>query len=840
MMLKLLQLFIFIFYAQLLSAQKVRGKVVTINGELLPYASISIKGTTKGTTTNSQGQYSLNLSPGQYTLVCQYVNYKKEEKSITVSDNDNELNFVLGVQELTLGEVIVKKGEDPAYEIIRKAIKKRAYYNNQVDSFAVDVYIKGLVRSRGMPQKIFGKKIEHEEDEGLDSMGKGILFLSETMTKVSFVKPGKIKYRVLSSRVSGDNSGFGLSFPFFINFYDNNVQVAENLNPRGFISPIAEGAMGYYKYKYEGSFYEDNKMVNTIKVIPRRKNEPLFSGTIQIIEDDWRIYSLDLVTTKLYSLELADTLHISQLHAPVNKEVWKTKSQVLYASVKFMGFDLAGNFVNVYTDYNINPGFAKKHFDRILMKYDTAFNKKDSAYWSQVRPVTLEPDEKRDFVFKDSVRKADQDSFRTVRNIDSLRKAQKPITLKNLLFTGGRHYFYGNKTMVNYSIRPLVPILEYNTVEGLALVANQSLRFYGKKSKFSYFLDLKSRYGVSNEHFNTHADFTIRPRKTSFTINKYLRFSGGRRISQFNPESPVEPLGNSLLTLFWKRNYMKIYENWFAKIQYNLKSETGFRFNLHFTYEDRSPLENTSGYAFFKSEKTFTPNHPYELAQIPFERHQALVAGFFFSFQPGQRYIQFPAYKVSVGSKYPTFALEYNKGIDKLFGSDVDFDKWKFSVYDDVNLKLRGLFRYKISVGGFLNDRKVEIPDYQHFNGNQLPTINKYLDAFQLAPYYKYSNTESFYTVVHAEHHFNGLLTNKIPLFNKLKWHLVAGTNAFYVNRNNYYVEAFAGIENIFKIWRVDFINAYQPDTNYKFAVKVGAGGLIGSRIKFDRDSVSF
>jgi hypothetical protein len=263
--------------------------------------------------------------------------------------------------------------------------------------------------------------------------------------------------------------------------------------------------------------------------------------------------------------------------------------------------------------------------------------------------------------------------------------------------------------------------------------------------------------------------------------------------------------------------------------------ENGIKLNVHASFEDRIPLENTTSFSFYDKPRTFLPNHPYELASIPFNRHQALVAGFSLTYQPGQRYIQFPKYKVAVGSKYPSFSLEYNKGIDGIAGSDVDFDKWKFSIFDNMNLRLRGELRYKISIGGFFNKRKVEIPDFQHFNGNQVYSINQYVNAFQLAPYYRYSNTEPFYAVLHAEHHFNGLLTNKIPLFNRLKWYLVGGVNTFYVNRNNYYVEAFAGLENIFKIFRVDFINAYQPGLQYKFAVKIGAGGIIGGMVKFSQ-----
>jgi hypothetical protein len=205
------------------------------------------------------------------------------------------------------------------------------------------------------------------------------------------------------------------------------------------------------------------------------------------------------------------------------------------------------------------------------------------------------------------------------------------------------------------------------------------------------------------------------------------------------------------------------------------------------------------------------------------------------SYQPGQMYIQYPRYKMAIGSKYPTFELQYSKGVANLMGSDVDFDKWKFSIFDEMNFKMAGEFRYKFSIGGFLNDRKAEIPDFQHFNGNRTFYNIKYLNSFQLAPYYQYSNTESFYALAHVEHHFNGLLTNKIPLFNKLKWNLVGGANTFYVNKDAYYVEAFAGVENIFKLFRVDFITGYQAEPGNNFGVRIGFGGILGGSLRFSQ-----
>src|ERR1043165_96327 len=136
----------FILIAYISFAGRISGVVTDDKGNVLSFSSIFIKGTTRGTTANNEGKYFLNLEPGTYTIVCQHVGYTREEKKITVTAEPMIVDFNLHLQELTLGEVVVKRGEDPAYEIIRKAIKKRPFYNSQVDSFSVDVYIKGLLR----------------------------------------------------------------------------------------------------------------------------------------------------------------------------------------------------------------------------------------------------------------------------------------------------------------------------------------------------------------------------------------------------------------------------------------------------------------------------------------------------------------------------------------------------------------------------------------------------------------------------------------------------------------------------------------------------------------------
>ncbi|SFE93548.1 CarboxypepD_reg-like domain-containing protein [Chitinophaga sp. CF118] len=827
---------IFFFSCYYCQAGVIRGKVTNERHEPLPFATLFIKGTTAGTTTNADGQYHLELPDGNYTIVCQYMGYIKAEKQVTIAGNDQVIDISLSPQSLQIKEVVVKSdGEDPAYAIIRQAIKKRDYYRHQVKEYTCNDYIKGMFKVRNVPNQVLGQKVD-KADMGLDSSGKGVVFLSESMTKIGFREPDQLKVEVLSARQSG--GGFGFGFPAFIELYDNNVTaVVTQFSKRGFISPIAENALFYYKYRLEGVFQEDGKTVNKIAVIPRRKFEPLFSGYIFITDDDWRIHSADLLLTQDYQLELMDTLHIRQIHVPVNNEVWRTKDQVISISIKQLGFDVVGSFVNIYSNYNLHPEFPKKYFDNIILRYDTAFDKKLLNYWDSIRPVPLEKEELKDFHEKDSIALANRDSLKSSRQLDTLRKKQKPVKPMNVLWSGVNHHYYFRRDTGIYShqlnIKGLIKQLEYNTVEGLVLSVEPSISFslpHEQTLKISPFF----RYGFSNTHVNAYADINwIKDRKLGghYGLNTWT-LSGGKRVSQFNHEEPISPIANEFYTLFLKENFMKLYESKFGAISFKRRFESNAVISAGLTYEDRLPVENTTDFVIFKNEhKQFTPNHPYELEAIPFNRNQALVLDLGFSFQPGQRYIALPDRKIPIGSKYPTFSVGYSKGIHDIAGSDADFDKWKFHVNDQINLKLFGEFFYRLGVGGFLNSKHVDLPDYQHFNGNQTFYNTKYLNSFQLAPYYKYSTIAPFYATANVEHHFNGLLTNKVPLLNKLKWNLVAGSNAFYVNSNNNYVEVFAGLENIFKLIRIDVIAGYQSQDKTKIGVRVGFGGLLGGMV---------
>ncbi len=817
------------------SAQKITGIVFSDKGDLLPYASVTIKGTTIGASANNRAKYIITVRPGTYTVVCQHIGYATQEKSITITNEDAELMFFLSEQKLVMKEIVINSGvEDPAYAIIRKAIEKRPLYNNEVNAFTCDLYTKDMIKLRRLPKRIMGQKVPEDDRNsmGLDTTGAGIIYLSESIAKVAAQKPGKFKLEVKSSRVSG-SGGFGFSFPTFINLYQNNVIIfTQKLNPRGFISPIADGALNFYRYKFLGSYFEDGKEINSIRVTPRRNYEPLFSGIINITEGDWRIHSLDLTLTKKSQLEIIDTLKITQFHVPVNSETWRVKNQLLHFSFNQLGIDAVANFVNVYSNYNLQPTFEKGYFDNVVIKYDTGVNKKPKVYWDTIRPMPLEREEVKDYQVKDSVYEVQKDAAISKHSIDSLNKKQGKITLLDVFWSGIRRRHYAAEGDYNWSFNPLVKGLEYNPAEGLVVNASGTFDKYFKESKTNVSIQPNLRYGISNRHLNGWVQLNLSTR--NFEEEGKLKrhswsFAAGSRVTQFNRESPIQPLINTISTLFYGDNFMKTYENTFADIAYTKRYENGLKIMLNALYEDRKPLDNTTNFTIFKKDSSnITPNYPTEQLNKQFTPHKAFIVSLDISFKPGQQYIQFPSSKVAIGSKYPTFTFNYTKGINNVFGSSVNFDKWKLGIADELNFRIGGLLKYRLGIGGFLNNRKVYLQDYQHFNGNLTAVASDYLNSFQLASYYGNSTIASFYTVAHLEHHFNGLLTNKIPLFKKLNWFLVAGTNTFYVNSSNNHVEVFAGIENILKIFRVDFVAAYENGRRGQTGFRIGFGGLIG------------
>ena len=146
-----------------------------------------------------------------------------------------------------------------------------------------------------------------------------------------------------------------------------------------------------------------------------------------------------------------------------------------------------------------------------------------------------------------------------------------------------------------------------------------------------------------------------------------------------------------------------------------------------------------------------------------------------------------------------------------------------------VRIKSDFLIKYNFAIGGFLNSAYVSVPDLMNLYGNRgIGYASPYLQSFQFAQYYEFSNKEPIYGEAHMEYHLKGLLSNKIPLLRQARYYLLFGGNAFYATGTDYYTEAFVGLENIGyklgRVLRVDFVQSWDSHNGHNSGIRFGLG----------------
>ncbi len=808
------------FLISLISTAQVVGSITSDTGEELAFANVYVKNSTRGTTSNINGDYRLDLSPGKYELVFQYVGFEQVNKNIELGNDELRLDVVLKEESVGLEEVVVTtEGEDPAYAIIRKARDKRKFHLNQVKRYSADVYMKGNQQVSDVPEKIFGVEIG---DMGgvLDTTGSGIVYLSESISKLHFEAPDKFKEEMISSKVSGDDNGFSfnqasaMDFNFYRNSYDEFG--------RPIVSPIADNCMVYYRYKLEGAFYENGRLINKIKVIRKRDTDPSLSGYLYIIEDLWNIHSVDMVGDgKAFGVSALDTLRLKQTYVPVEAEIWQPISRVVNFNLKIFGIGFDGVFTAVYSNYNIAPDLPEDYFNAEVLKVEEEANQKDSVYWDAIRPIPLTTEEVSDYAKKDSL----QIVWESKEYLDSMDRKNNKFKILNLL--GGYTY---NNSYKKWSVGFESPIsaISYNTVQGFYPNIKASFRKGLDKQEYKWFrAESNVQYGFSDKQFRGTLGWTYNANRTNFLR---LEMEGGREAVQFNSSEPINDIQNSVATLMFRRNFAKYYDKYFGKFSYRQEIFNGILLNASLEYAQRNPLYNTSDYSWgFEDSRTFTSNNPLrpnEPGTDAFNSHQALTLDINIRIRFRQEYLTYPNRKIITGSKFPDFFIRYKRGLPVL-GGDTDFDFVSVKMTDNFSLGRAGRSFLSLEGGAFLSEGNIPFPDRRHFNGNRVYVAwtSTYTDAFRMLDYYRHSTTDPYFKV-HWDHNFGGTILGKIPGVRKLQWELTTGANYLLSETSDHYTEVFVGFDNIgfkiFRILRVDFVTAFDVDGFREFRVITG------------------
>jgi len=790
------------------------GRVTDSQGNATAFASVYVNGTSQATTANQNGYYQLKLKQGKYVINYRMVGFKQLSEELDISGSTSH-NVQLTYEDYQLKQAATGD-EDPANAIIRNAIGKREFYLNELNKYACDVYIRGVQKLISAPKGMLSRGVARELQLNLNR--GSILYVSESQSRFSYEQPGKHKEVVVSSKVAGGYNAFNFNraVDLQVNFYKNIFDI-EGLNPRGFISPIADKAFKYYTYKLLGSTTENGKTIDKIQVIPVDDREPVFKGNIYIVEDDWRIYSAHLYVTGKSNLNFVDTLNINQQYLPVSNTVWQPAAVSFTYSGDVLGFKYNGYILGTFSNYDLDPKFPPHFFNGETMRLANVTSKRDSAYWRQNRPVPLSANEQSNYNYKDSIiikqsTKAFQDSMERVNNHFS------PLS----------YVFFGDtikhsKTQEVITMNPLYDVLQYNTVEGWAIDLKPT---YTKQLDTNrlYVINPELRYGFENHivSLNTGFSYTYDKRNQGVIYGKV-----GSGIYNLNPEGSVSPFLNTINSLFFKDNDLKLYRSKGATIGSQREVARGLLLDGSLDYARRTALQNTSNRTVGKfPDKEFTSNNPYVpqpplSAPLFFNEDDAFTVKLSAVYTFDEEYTTTASGRIIDQSKYPKLKVNYRKGISGLFGSDVDYDYADVQIYHDhINLGTYGYSAFLVTMGNFFNTTAMSYPDYKWFRGNQGITFTPGISQFHFLPYYYFNN--SSFLEAHYEHNFAGYLFNKIPGLRKLKLEEIIGGNFLTQKNQPNYGEFYIGIQRFF--FRVDYGFVYRGSGSFDQGIKLYFG----------------
>lgn len=858
--------FLLCFISSSSFGQGIKGVISDENGKPLPYASIYIKEKNSGTTANIKGYYEFRLETGEYDVSYQFMGYETQNKTLKIGKDIITLNIVMDPESFEIQAVtIVENAEDPAYTIMRKAISKAKFHLLQCDKYSAMVYTKGT----GMVKKIPGLFRKTLEDDGVDTSRA---FTSESVSEISFLRPNTFSQRVISIRASGkDDANANPNGYVNASFYQPEVVQA--------ISPLSPSAFRYYKFEYLGSFQDRGYEINKIKVIPRSKGDNVYEGEIYIRENYFNIHSL-----KLKAKLPINTVTIEQIFAPVGENIWMPITQKYHFDVSFFGFEAQYDYYASVQNYQIvkngeldamvslvdekieeapdklesikdgetekglkevfdqDKKVSNKQFFQLMEDYeedemkatenedvlydysfkvDSSAKSRDSTYWANVRSVPLTQKEIDSYKIEDSVYVATAD----IRKNDSLRIENGDSLRFGDLFFGGYYKLWGD---LRFNFPGFVPQLRYNTVEGLNL---DFTGVFSKKGDTALGLTFEPyvRYGFASERFYTKGlakfGFGKGMERHQFSID------GGRYISQFQPNS-INPLVNSLYTLFLERNYMRLYEKEYIKVGWKKSIDFKYQIEVNAEWANRNQLENANtNFSIINWKDTeFTSNDAinFDAPIADFNDNKAFITEVKLKAQPWLKFRKFNGKIFPINGSSPVLQFSYKAGWEGILNSTSGFHRLEGSVNSSIKMGAKATFDYELEVGTTFGESNQHFIDYKHFEGQLTEFAPLSLTGnYRILDYYNYSTSNSYVSALTYIRFRKLLFTQITPL------RLFGIKENFFVNylKTDYstnYTEIGYTLDNIFSLFRIELVQSFSDLEPTNFGVRIGVSAVFG------------
>ena len=818
---------------------QIRGIVVdSLTGETLPYASVVLKGTSRGAKTDMEGEFffSANITTG--TLQVSFVGYDTKEVTIT-KGKMTDLEIELVPSGIKLDEVVVKpkkqkysKKDNPAVAFVKNMIERRESNNpRDHDYFTYDRYEKMIFAKNDYQPKPKEDGKPGKFDflaEFVDTLEAGVTILpvseKENISTVFYRKSPKTERTLVkgykSSGIDEIFSGDGVHQVLAEVFRE--VDIFQNDIPlflQRFVSPLSTIGPNYYKY-----YLLDTLMVDSVKCVdlgfvPFNSETFAFTGHLYVMLDStYFVHKAVLNVPKDINLNFVSRLTIEQTFErtaddstriitkddiSVNFKITE-KSKGLYARRLILysnhSFDKPeGDFRRSY-DNATEPLYVDEIYESSAptITWVDAYHQPDE-FWTGKRPEEAKP--------------------RNSNSVSELMARLHDIPFVNFMRKTLRVLVQGyipthtNPELSKFDFGPMNSTINQNTMEGLRLRVGGAtgIAFDDRLFLDGYvaygFKDGKVKYdGLIEYSFNDKKEF-----RKEFPVHS-IRFEYNYDLNKLGQEYMYTSKDNMMLMLRRKKD----------------KYATYLR-NAEFTYY----RENYNGVAYGAVVRNF---REYSTEWAPFQRYNAdgsissrdhydmTTLELKFRYARNEKFYQSRNLRIPITYDAAIINISHVMGAKHFLGSSYSYQR------TDIGFQKRFWF----SAFGYIDIitkagkvwTKVPYPLLILPNANLTYTIQP--ETYTNMNALEFINDE--YVSWDITYYMNGNLLNRLPLIKKLKWrevfcfrglwgHLTKKNDPQYGGKGLYqfpettyrmsntpYMEASVGIENIFKFLRIDYV----------------------------------
>lgn len=782
-------------YAQVV----VKGRVTDASsGDPIPFASVGVIGLNYGTTTNFQGEFTLNAKSVSDSLFASVVGYKKRIKWIDRKLKLIEIDFQLESATKEMAEVVVFSGENPAFKILRNVVKNRSNNDrSKLESYEYSSYTKMELDVDNISDKFKDRRIMRDISDAVKKFeklagddGKLVIptYISESISKFYYREsPQRKREHILKTNIKGVGVKEGSVISQLIggnlvanyNFYQSYV----SFFGKDFASPIGDHWKGNYSFFLGDTVNVDGHTCYQLDFDPKNPADLVFAGQMWIDTTSFALVQIDASVGKSANINFIDKIKISQELEKTETGAWLPAKTRFLIDIDEITKNSAGMLLKMYIsnkDFVVNKPHPLSFYDLASEVAEDA-KEPDPEFWKYARH---EPLSRQDLIASSLI-----DS---VKNLPVVRSY---IEVAEIVVSG-------HKKFNDIEVGPYLSGFAINKIEGARFRlgfrtnANFDKNWILRGNVGFGTKDLVPKYSAEVDYLFSKKKWTIAGIRHSYDIERV----------GLTPEL----IGDNKLFYAFTR--------WgaFSGAFFRRESEAFFSTELIKGLSVTTSLNARSFDPLFRFQFRLNPelgaNSPVQ------DYYQESFVTLEARFARNETYIMNGNEKVTLATKrIPVITFKYQRGIKGFLGGDFDYERFTLKAHQTFRLGKMGRSDYTLTAG--YTPSNLPAPLLFPHLGNE--TFFFVRSAFSTMNYFEFVSDQ--YVSLQYNHNFEGLFFNRLPLIKKMKWRFIASTNMVMGSQRSANKEIMKDVNNPLKS---KFLDQYAFDSldPHKPFVEVGYG----------------